>query len=74
VLHAVETPESSGMAEAFVKTLKRDYVRVGPIPNAAAAFVLVDTWMEDHNAVHPHSRLGYRTTGYILSQPAACPV
>jgi transposase InsO family protein len=30
----VESPESNGMAEAFVKTFKRDYVRVNPIPNA----------------------------------------
>src|SRR4030088_2292114 len=28
----VESPESNGMAEAFVKTFKRDYVRVNPIP------------------------------------------
>jgi putative transposase len=33
----VESPESNGMAEAFVKTFKRDYVRVGLIPDAAAA-------------------------------------
>ena len=25
-------PKSNGMAEAFVKTFKRDYVRVSPIP------------------------------------------
>ena len=43
----VESPESNGMAEAFVKTLKRDYVRVSPIPDAAAALALVDSWMED---------------------------
>jgi transposase InsO family protein len=30
----LESPESNGMAEAFVKTFKRDYVRVNPIPNA----------------------------------------
>ena len=71
----VESPESNGMAEAFVKTLKRDYVRVSLIPNAAAALALVDRWMEDYNTVHPHSRLGYRSPReYILSQPVACPV
>jgi putative transposase len=71
----VESPESNGMAEAFVKTFKRDYVRVSPIPNAAAALSLVDCWMEDYNTVHPHSRLGYRSPReYILSQPVACPV
>jgi putative transposase len=71
----VESPESNGMAEAFVKTFKRDYVRVSPIPDAAAALALVDRWMEDYNTVHPHSRLGYRSPReYILSQPVACPV
>ena len=71
----VESPESNGMAEAFVKTFKRDYVRVSPVPDAAAALALIDTWMEDYNTVHPHSRLGYRSPReYILSQPVACPV
>ena len=71
----VESPESNGMAEAFVKTLKRDYVRVSPVPDAATALALVDHWMEDYNTVHPHSRLGYRSPReYITSQPAACPV
>jgi putative transposase len=71
----VESPESNGMAEAFVKTRKRDYVLVSAIPDAAAALALVDSWMEDYNAVHPHSRLGYRSPReYILSQPVACPV
>jgi putative transposase len=71
----VESPESNGMAEAFVKTFKRDYVRVTPIPDAVTALDLIDSWMEDYNTVHPHSRLGYRSPReYILSQPAACPV
>jgi putative transposase len=70
----VESPESNGMAEAFVKTFKRDYVRVSPIPKAAAALALIDTWMQDYNTVHPHSRLGYRSPReYILSQSAVCP-
>ena len=30
----VSSPQSNGMAEAFVRTLKRDYVRVNPRPNA----------------------------------------
>jgi nucleoside-diphosphate-sugar epimerase len=44
---------------------------------AAAARALIDSWVEDYNTVHPHSRLGYRSPReYIimLSQPAACPV
>jgi len=51
----VESPESNGMAEAFEKTFKRDYVRVSLIPTVALA--LIDSWMEDYNTVHPHSRL-----------------
>jgi putative transposase len=65
----------NGMAEAFLKTLKRDYVRVGLIPTAAAALALIDRWMADYNTMHPHSRLSYRSPReYILSQPVACPV
>ena len=56
----VESPESNGMAEAFVKTFKRDYVRVNPIPDAHIALLQIDQWMEDYNSEHPHSRLGYR--------------
>ena len=43
----VESPESNGMAEAFVKTFKRDYVRVSPIANAAETLSLIDPWIED---------------------------
>ena len=39
----VESPESNGMAETFVKTLKRDYVRVSPIPDAVASLALIDS-------------------------------
>jgi putative transposase len=73
----VESPESNGMAEAFVKTFKRDYLRVSLIPHAPAALAQIDRWMEDYNTVHPHSRLGYRSPReYITacSQPAECPV
>ncbi|MBP0500579.1 integrase core domain-containing protein, partial [Mycobacterium tuberculosis] len=73
----VESPESNGVAEAFVKTFKRDYVRVNPIPDAVTAIAAVEGWMTDYNEVHPHSRLGYRSPReYItaMSQPAACPV
>jgi len=72
----VESPESNGMAEAFVKTFKRDYVRVSPIPHAPAALAQIDLWMEDYNTMHPHSRLGYRSPReYIATlQQAACPV
>jgi putative transposase len=62
----VESPESNGMAEVFVKTFKRDYVRVNPIPDACTALLRIDHWMEDYNSEHPHSRLGYRSPRSIL--------
>jgi transposase InsO family protein len=72
----VESPESNGMAEAFVKTFKRDYVRINSLPDARTALSRIDHWMEDYNSEHPHSRLGYRSPReYIASlQPVACPV
>src|SRR5438477_6923651 len=59
----VESPESNGMAEAFVKTFKRDYVRVNPIPNAAAALTLIDRWMR---TTTPFTRI----PGWATAHPA----
>ena len=73
----VESPDSNGIAEAFVKTFKRDYVRVNAVPDAATALAAIKAWMTDYNEVHPHSRLGYRSPSAYrraMSQPAACPV
>jgi putative transposase len=73
----VESPESNGIAEAFVKTFKRDYVRVSPIPDAQTALAAIAHWMNDYNEVHPHSRLAFRSPREYIkaqSQPAACPV
>ena len=39
----VRSPESNGMAEVFVKTLKRDYVCVNPPPGAATVIGIVPT-------------------------------
>jgi putative transposase len=57
----VRSPESNGMSEAFVKTLKRDYVRITPLPDARAVIGLVDGWISDYNTVHPHSALRMRS-------------
>lgn len=53
----VKSPQSNGMSEAFVKTLKRDYVRVHPLPDAETALSLIGEWIEDYNENHPHSGL-----------------
>ena len=57
----VRSPESNGMSESFVKTLKRDYVRVTPLPNAATVLGLIAGWITDYNTVHLHSALRMRS-------------
>lgn len=57
----VKSPQSNGMSEAFVKTLKRDYVRVNPLPDAASVLPLIGSWIEDYNENHPHSGLKWRS-------------
>ena len=43
----VKSPQSNGVSEAFVKTLKRDYVRVNPLPDAKTVSLLIGDWIED---------------------------
>jgi len=49
------------MAESFVKTFKRDYVRCNPTPDAATVLAQLRAWFTDYNFVHPHSALKYRS-------------
>ncbi|MFB9794941.1 IS3 family transposase [Shinella granuli] len=53
----VASPQSNSMSEAFVKTLKRDYIRISALPDAETALRLIDGWIEDYNEIHPHSAL-----------------
>jgi transposase InsO family protein len=57
------SPESNGMSEAFVNTLKRDYVDGADCSTGAAVLSQLDEWLEDYNEVAPapHSALGYRS-------------
>jgi putative transposase len=57
----IESPQSNGMAEAFVKTLKRDYARINPRSDAASVLRQLDGWFEHYNTIHPHKALGYRS-------------
>ncbi|WP_153003913.1 integrase core domain-containing protein, partial [Aureimonas ureilytica] len=52
-------PQSNGMAEAFVRTIKRDYVRVSALPDARTVIDTLPIWFEHYNTVHPHKALGY---------------
>jgi putative transposase len=57
----VQSPESNGISESFVKTFKRDYARVNPVPDAVTAFGKIAGWFEDYNENHPHSGLKMRS-------------
>jgi putative transposase len=74
----VRSPESNGVCEAFVKTMKRDYVRVNPRPNAISVLQQLPAWFEDYNAIHPHSGLRMLSPREFIAQqsatPAVCPV
>ena len=74
----VRSPESNGVCEAFVKTLKRDYVRVNPCPDALTVLGQLPAWFTDYNTIHPHSGLQMRSPREFIAQqstnPAKCPV
>ncbi|MGA4034867.1 IS3 family transposase [Ralstonia nicotianae] len=55
------SPQSNGMAESFVKTMKRDYVAFMPKPDAAMAARNLAIAFEHYNEQHPHSALKYRS-------------
>jgi two-component system sensor kinase FixL len=57
----VQSPQSNGMAEAFVRTIKRDYVRVSSLPDASTVLENLPLWFEHYNSLHPHKALGYRS-------------
>ena len=55
------SPESNGMAEAFVKTFKRDYVYINDRPDARTILAQLDKWFDDYNENHPHKGLRMRS-------------
>ncbi len=57
----IESPQSNGMAEAFVKTFKRDYAQTRPRPDAGTVIEQLDGWFTRDNTIHPHKALGYRS-------------
>tara|TARA_B100000530_G_C15933191_1_gene477853 strand:+ start:4019 stop:4375 length:357 start_codon:yes stop_codon:yes gene_type:complete len=55
----VESPQSNGMAESFVKTFKRDYARLANRPDSQTVMRELKLWFKHYNEKHPHSALGY---------------
>jgi putative transposase len=67
----VRSPQSNGLSEAFVHTLKRDYVQVTPLPDAASALALIGTWFDNTNTNHPHSGLKMRSPREFIAAQTA---
>src|SRR3954452_9461434 len=57
----VRSPESNGISESFVKTLKRDYARLNILHDADAILAMLPNWIEDYCEIHPHSGLKFRS-------------
>lgn len=57
----VRSPESNGMAESFMKTMKRDYISIMPKPDGLTAVKNLSEAFEHYNKCHPNSALGYRS-------------
>jgi putative transposase len=55
------SPESNGLAEAFVKTFKRDYVGGAELRDAESVLMQLGGWVADYNTQAPHGALGLRS-------------
>ena len=60
------SPESNGMAEAFIKTFKRDYVYVHDLSDAKTVMGLLPLWFGDYNNYHPHKGLKMRSPSQFM--------
>jgi putative transposase len=57
----VHSPQSNGMAESFVKTIKRDYVAQVPMPDRETALRNLEIAFEHSNEQHSRNALNYRS-------------
>src|ERR687892_272967 len=55
------SPESNGLAEAFVGTFKRDYLGDADLRDAEGVLAQLAGWFDDYNSQAPHSALGMRS-------------
>jgi transposase InsO family protein len=55
------SPESNGMAEAFVNTVKRDYIHGADLSDGETVIRQLPGWIDDYNRIAPHSSLGMRS-------------
>ena len=72
----VRSPESNGLAEAFVKTFKRDYIFTHSLYDASRIMEHLTEWFEDYNEVAPHKALRMLSPREFIrsTQTELCPV
>lgn len=68
---AVSSPQSNGMAERFVKTMKEDYIAFMPKPDVRTALRNLAAAFAHYNENHPHSALGYHSPREYRRQRAS---
>ncbi|WP_247751102.1 integrase core domain-containing protein, partial [Citrobacter freundii] len=68
---AVSSPQSNGMAERFVKTMKEDYIAFMPKPDVRTALRNLAAAFTHYNENHPHSALGYHSPREYRRQRAS---
>ena len=61
MFQVAHSPQSKGMAEAFVRTIKRDYVYTSDCSSAQSVRKMLKQWIFDYNNVAPHSGLGMKS-------------
>jgi putative transposase len=66
----VRSPESNGMSEAFVNTLRRDYIESAELWSAASVIAQIPAWFEDYNEVAPHSALKMKSPREFRAEQA----
>lgn len=55
------SPQSNGMSEAFVNTLRRDYIETAELWSAESVMEQIPEWFRDYNEAAPHSALGMKS-------------
>jgi hypothetical protein len=63
--------QNNGMSEAFVNTLKRDYVNAAPLSDAATVLGLIAGWFAGRNENHPHFGLKMRSSREVIADQTA---
>ena len=66
------SPQSNGMAEAFIKSFKRDYVYLNRLETAESVLKQLAEWFEDYNEWAPHRALRMRSPREFRRANSTC--